>query len=174
VATWSSRSSWGAWSTWGGEVGTLWSDLDVWGNLGTWFDPDGFPQLPNPVVISAYAAGHGDLTPLVYATATVRPLARVSASMLAVGSDGASLGPASVAASGITVAAPTLAPGSRIVDITRVVDTVAGLDITIQPATEVPADGIPVFYGPDTPDHDGPFLWIADLDPLTIYYEDGT
>lgn len=174
MTAWSARSSWGAWSTWGaGEPGVVvWGDLNTWGQLGVWFDPDGFPEMPSLADITAYAGvSAGEVAPLVVAGSVLRPLVSVHSSMRPLGSDGASMGPASVAASGMTVAAPELAPGVRIVEVTSAEQTVSGVSVTIQHAADLPLVGIPVFYGAETPDHAGPYLWVRAADD--IIFEDG-
>jgi hypothetical protein len=174
VTTWADLDTWGAWSSWPLTVdtGATWGDWNLWGDLETWFDPTG--TYTGPTV--------ADLSPVDLAAPTIRPLERITASMLPVASvkssmraltlgDTASVGPASVGASALTLAPESLAPTSRVVGITSVSPTVSGFTLLLTPA-DLPTVGIPVFAGAGTPDHPGPYLWIVDAD--TIYYEDGT
>jgi len=173
VSTWGDLTTWGAWSSWPLTTSSVtWGDLDRWGDLVTWFDPSGSWTPPTVA----------DLSPVEFAAPTITPLSRIPSSMLpleAVRSSMrslpvgtvASVGPASASAAGITVAAESLAPASRVVAITSVSPTVSGFSVLLT-AADLPTVGIPVFAGAETPDHSGPYLWIVDAD--TIYYEDGT
>jgi hypothetical protein len=90
---------------------------------------------------------------------TLRPLPRVKAHIAALADTGPTVGPASVAASGITVAAPTLAPSSRFMAVTSV--DAATLTLFLTPAAEPSTDGLAVIYSATQPSHATPFLWVT-------------
>lgn len=162
MATWGDLTTWGSWSSWPFTVtaGVTWGDWNSWGDLETWFDPSGSAPPPGgapsmrPLVVDYGGVGVVDLP-----APTMRPLPSIKAHIGALSSTGAALGPASVAASGITVATPELAPTSRFMAVTSV--DAATVTLFLTPVEEPPTDGIAVIYAATQPTHTTPFLWVT-------------
>ena len=159
VTSWSGVATWD-FATWAfGSGPTTWGDLSSWGDLGAWFVPDGtFGTMPSRASVLAFDPGSAGIGPVEYVSATMRPLSRLRASMLALPDDGPTVGPASVAASSVSTSV-TLAPSSRFMSVTAVDE--ASMTLFLEPVASAPTVGMALIYSATEPDYPTPFLWVT-------------